>query len=125
METEAASILFLKWSSIYEKEKPFQIFTDLLPDAQDRRKDNLAWDVKNILVEDIRDREDEFQLDTSGFTTIQLPGFTNLTDHETIVKQYIPAVRKVVEEKLQGARTILVMDWRVECPPHSTNLFQC
>lgn len=123
MASEAASILFLKWSSAYEKEKPFQIFADLLPDAQDRRKDNLAWDVKDMLIEDIRDREHEFQLDTRGFTAVQLPGFTDLTDREMIETQYLPAVKKMVEEKLQGVGTALLIDWRVEYPLDPTNFF--
>lgn len=124
MVAEAASILFLKWSPIYEKEKPFQIFAELLPDAQDRRKSNLAWDVKDMLVEDFRDRKQAFQLDTNGFTAVQLPGFADLTDRETINKQYIPAVKKMVEEKLQGVGTVLLIDWRVECPFDPINLFR-
>jgi hypothetical protein len=118
MASEEASILFLKWSSIYEKEKPFQIFADLRPDAQDKRKSNLAWDVKDIQVEDFRDREHEFQLDTSGFTSVQLPGFTDLTDRETIKKQYIPAVKKMLEEELQDVGTVLLIDWRVIVSVH-------
>ncbi|KAI0538325.1 hypothetical protein GGR58DRAFT_501320 [Xylaria digitata] len=120
MAAEEASILFLKWSPIYEKEKPFQIFADLLSDAQDRRKDKLAWDIKDVLVEDIRDRGEEFQLDTRGFTAVQIPGFTDLIDHETIEKEYIPVVKNMAEEELGGVGIVLLIDWRIRSSENKT-----
>ncbi|KAI1137563.1 hypothetical protein F5Y05DRAFT_74238 [Hypoxylon sp. FL0543] len=110
---EAASIQFLKWSSLYESERPFQIFMDVLPDAQDRRKTNLAWDEKDVLVEDFRDRADNFQLDTHGFTMRLLPGFTELPDKNMIQTEYIPAVKRMLKESLQDVGTVFVFDWRV------------
>jgi len=108
-----ASIRFLQWSPLYEKERPFQIFTDLLPDAKDQRKTNLLWDEKDITVEDFRDRADEFQLDTHGFTTRKIPGFTELPDKETIERKYIPAVRQMLQDELEDVGTVFVFDWRV------------
>ncbi|OTA96831.1 hypothetical protein M434DRAFT_392516 [Hypoxylon sp. CO27-5] len=111
--TERASIQFLKWSPLYEKERPFQIFMDILPDAQDRRKTNLVWDEKDVLVEDFRERADDFQIDTHGFTTRRLPGFTELSDKDVIQTEYIPAVKKMLQESLQDVGTVFVFDWRV------------
>ncbi|KAH8652628.1 hypothetical protein BGZ60DRAFT_533491 [Tricladium varicosporioides] len=110
---EKASIKFLKWSPLYEKEKPFQIFMDLLPDAQDQRKTNLEWDEKVVVVEDFRDRAQDFQLDTHGFTTRRLAGFTELPDKDVIQEKYIPAVKEMLQKEVDDVGTVFVFDWRI------------
>jgi hypothetical protein len=69
---EKASIRFLEWDPLYEKERPFQIFMNLLPKAPDQRKTNLKWNERDIMVEDFRGHAKEFQLDKHGFTTCRL-----------------------------------------------------
>lgn len=113
--TEEASIQFLQWCSLYETEKPFQIFMNLLPDAEDRRKTNLRWEERPVLVEDFRERAPEFQLDTHGFTTRHLPGFTELPDRRVITEEYIPAVKKMLQREMEDVGTVFVFDWRVRC----------
>ncbi len=103
----------MKWDSLYEKEKPFQIFTNLLPDSQDRRKSNLAWDEREVLVEDLRGQERDFQMDASGFATCQLPGFADLSDPEAIREEYLPAVEDMLRRELDDVGTVVVFDWRV------------
>ncbi|KAF2966106.1 hypothetical protein GQX73_g7471 [Xylaria multiplex] len=93
---ETAFVRFLQWSSLYEKERPFQIFTDLLPESQDQRKTNLVWDERQIGVQDFRAYADRFQLDTHGFTTRNLPGFNGLLDRDTIVKRRPEAADQII-----------------------------
>ncbi|CAJ2509468.1 Uu.00g144940.m01.CDS01 [Anthostomella pinea] len=110
---EAASIRFLKWDPIYEKERPFQIFMDLLPDAKDLRKTNISWDEEVIGVQDFRDQATDFHLDTHGFTSRRLPGFTELSDKDTIQGKYIPEIKAMLQRELGDVGTVFVFDWRI------------
>lgn len=108
-----ASVQFLKWTSLYESEKPFQIFGDLLEKSVDQRKTNLAWEEKQIQVQDIREMAHSFELDSHGFVIAELPMFPELPDRETITGEYIPAVKKMLQAELDDVGTVFVFDWRV------------
>ncbi|RWA11196.1 hypothetical protein EKO27_g3895 [Xylaria grammica] len=111
--TESAFVRFLQWSSLYEKERPFQIFTELLPESQDRRTTNLVWDERRIRVTDFRAHTDKFQLDTHGFTARHLPGFRELPDRDAITREYLPAVQEMLKSELEDVGTVFVFDWRI------------
>lgn len=108
-----ASVQFLKWTPLYEAEKPFQIFGDLLEESVDQRKTNLTWEEKQIQVQDLRDESESFRLDSHGFTICRLPEFTELSDREVISGEYIPAIRKMLTAELEDVGTVFVFDWRV------------
>lgn len=108
-----ASVQFLKWTPLYEAEKPFQIFSDLLEESVDQRKTNLTWEEKQIQVQDLRDDAHSFRLDSHGFTICHLPGFTGLSDRGTISGEYIPAIKKMLKTELGDVGTVFVFDWRV------------
>ncbi|XXH05945.1 hypothetical protein Hte_012388 [Hypoxylon texense] len=110
--SENASILFIKWIPLYERERPFQIFMDLLPNAQDQRRTNLLWEEKTVHVEDFRNQV-EYQLDSHGFTACHLPGFAELPDESTIKEKYLPAVRGMLERELDSVGTVFIFDWRI------------
>lgn len=112
-----ASVQFLRRNPLYEEEKPFQIFGDLLPDAVDQRKTNLSWEDKEIALQNIRDNAEKFRLDSHGFTTSPLPGFTELSEREEITEKYMPAIKEMLQTKLQDVGTVFVFDWRV-CTIH-------
>lgn len=118
--TETAFVRFLQWSSLYERERPFQIFTDLLSESKDQRKTNLVWDERQIEVKDFRPIADQFQLDTAGFATHLLPGFGVLMDRGTIIEQYLPAVQDMLQSQLPDAGTVFVYDWRVRKTTHKS-----
>lgn len=113
---ESAVVRFLKWDPLYGKERPFQIFMDLLPEAHDRRKTNLIWEDKEIIVEDFRGRAREFHLDTHGFTTRRLPGFTDVSIREVIESEYVPYVIKMLRAELHDVGTVFIFDRRVRPP---------
>lgn len=108
-----ASVQFLKWTSLYEVEKPFQIFGDLLNESADQRKTNLTWEEKQIRVQDIRENTHSFQVDSHGFTVRHLPNFTELPDGEIISGEYIPAIKMMLKAELEDVGTVFVFDWRV------------
>ncbi|KAK5625799.1 hypothetical protein RRF57_001515 [Xylaria bambusicola] len=112
--TETAFVRFLQWSSLYEKERPFQIFTELLPGSKDQRKTNLVWDERQIEVKDFRANAEQYQLDTHGFSTRHLPGFRDLMDKGTVLGKYLPAVQEMLQSQLQDVGTVFVYDWRVK-----------
>ncbi|KAI0506382.1 hypothetical protein F5B22DRAFT_451839 [Xylaria bambusicola] len=111
--SETAYVRFLQWSSLYEKERPFQIFTELLPESNDQRKTNLVWDERQIEVKNFRANAERYQLDTHGFSTRHLPGFRDLMDKETIIEKYLPAVQEMLQSQLQDVGTVFVYDWRI------------
>ncbi|KAF2175459.1 hypothetical protein K469DRAFT_647092 [Zopfia rhizophila CBS 207.26] len=110
---ETATIKFLKWIPLYEEERPFQIFLELPPEAPDQRKTNLTWDEKDITVTDFRDNAADFQLDTHGFATRKLEGFSELENDKDINARYIPEVKRMLETELGDVGTVFVFDWRL------------
>lgn len=108
-----ACVQFLKWTPLYEAEKPFQIFGDLLEGSVDQRKTNLTWEEKRIQVHDFRHHAHNFQLDSHGFAVFQLPRFTELPDKKTITGEYLPAIQKMLLKELDDVGTVFVFDWRV------------
>ncbi|KAJ3579787.1 hypothetical protein NPX13_g778 [Xylaria arbuscula] len=117
---EPASIRFVKWDPVYEKERPFQIFADLLPDSQDKRKTNLSWEDHDVMVQDIRGREDEFHIDTNGFMTRQFQEFPDLLDRDIVEKEYLPAVEQLLKKELADVGTVHILDWRVRSSEEQT-----
>jgi hypothetical protein len=110
--TEQASIKFLQWLPLYDHEKPFQIFMELSRDAKDQRKSNLAWDERSITVKNFRDNRD-FQLDSHGFTSRKMSGFSELDNVDKIRKEFLPAVEGLLRKELEDVGTVFIFDWRV------------
>ena len=115
--TEQASIKFLEWLPLYNSEKPFQIFMDISGDVKDQRKTNLVWDERAVTVTDFRNNN-EFELDTHGFTVRELPGFSELDDAEIIRKEFLPAVERMLKTELDDVGTVFIFDWRVSSFAH-------
>ncbi|KAI1251513.1 hypothetical protein MGN70_006081 [Eutypa lata] len=110
---ETGSIKFLKWSTLYEHERPFQIFTELRTDSEDQRHTNLSWEEKTVIIEDFRGQAQEFQLDSHGFSSCHIPGFMELTDKNIIEQQYLPAVENLLRAHLEDVGTVFIFDWRI------------
>lgn len=110
---QLASVQFLKWTSLYESERPFQIFGDILQDSSDQRKTNLIWEDKKIQVQDIRNNVHNFGLDSHGFTSCHFPRFAELPDTNAVTGEYIPAIKKMLQTELEDVGTVFIYDWRV------------
>lgn len=117
-----ASVQFLKWQDLYNKEKPFNIFFDIPAGAKEQRKTNIVFEDIEIPIEDIRGNEHSFTLDNQGFMTTRLPRFTGSLDTETIQNEHLPAVERLLKEKVEGADRIFIFDWRVRF--HTQNLLK-
>ncbi|KAF2469391.1 methyltransferase CmcJ [Lindgomyces ingoldianus] len=111
--SEPASIQFLKWSPLYDKEKPYQVFLDKdLDTEEDQQNTNLAWEEKFVTVQDFRGCDEYSNLDAHGFTSRTLPGFEHLETRDDIETGYIPAVEEMLKREIEDVGTIFVFDWR-------------
>ena len=111
-EKERARLAFLKWIPLYEKQKPFQVFTSLplgVPSTNLVFEEEVELDIQNI-----RGQEHRFKLDEHAFQLCKNNiRFTAFDDAAQIEEAYLPAVKTLIEEHVQGADKIVFFDWRV------------
>ena len=110
-----ASLKFIEWQSLYEKEKPFQVFLNLPPDATDKRTTNLVFEDIFVEVTNVRSSEDNFSLDRNGFEYLVFP--TQVKDfdaRQTVEEYYLPEVESMLRQNLGSTDIeIFFFDWRV------------
>lgn len=109
-----ASIKYIKWQQLYEREKPFQIFIDIPKDAVDQRYNNLVFEDKEETFFNVRGREHEFGLNNHGFTYrrhhFEFDDFENRTSVES---RYLPLVEQFMRSELEDVGKVFFFDWRV------------
>ena len=119
---ESAYMQYLKWDTLFEKEKPFHIFREIPPNAKDQRVTNITFEHKDVEFHNIRGHEEAFELDTHGFMIrhqqIQASHFVN---KQTIETSYLPEVEKLLKQELDRVDHVYFFDWRVlwECSVRS------
>ena len=109
---EQAPLAFLKWISVYNHAKPFQVFTRLplgVPST------NLVFESdEDITIEDLRSQEKKFNLDDHGFQLcVKTSKFQAFDDAEKVEDIYIPEVEALIRKHVDGADRIVFFDWRV------------
>src|ERR1700754_4130329 len=78
-----ASLKFLQWQSLYEVEKPFQIFINIPDHVKDRRTTNLVFEDCQVMIKDVRGHSHDFTLDYHGFMyRIHETSMKNVTDRK-------------------------------------------
>lgn len=110
---ETAAIQFVKWQTLYEKEKPFQLFLELPPDAPDQRKTNLVFETANVEVRDIRGEQDGFDLDNNGFMYRTFDNFYDLSERAEVQDKYLPAIENLLKQEVEGVDRVFIFDWRM------------
>ena len=111
--TEISSLQFIKWTDLYNTEKPYQIFIDLPPSTP---RTNVDFEVKDVPFRDIRGKETSFELDTHGFMmrhTEEVKGLDEDPTAEFMEKVYLPSVENLVKKEVKGADRVKIFDWRV------------
>ena len=108
------SLSFLHWQELYEREKPFQIFTNIPEDAEDQRDSNLVFKRETVLIRDIRGLSEMFSLDTNGFiyrrhTLKNIDSY----DRKSIEQNYLPKIEKLLRQAVEGIDQVFFFDWRV------------
>jgi hypothetical protein len=112
---ELVSLTYLQWQELYEREKPFQIFSQLPPDAEDQRPTNLVfWNAPAEIIKDMRGMEANFKLDQNGFITRQqeMPK-TDLMTEQAVRNEYIPSIEELLRREVDGVDYIYCFDWGV------------
>lgn len=109
-----ASMKFLQWQSLYEIEKPFQIFINIPDHVEDKRTTNLVFENIQLKIEDVRANATDFSLDHHGFMfrnhETALRDFTNRTHVE---ENYLPEVESFLRREADGVDEVFFFDWRV------------
>jgi hypothetical protein len=108
------SLKFLQWQSLYEVEKPFQIFINIPDHVEDKRTTNLVFEDIQLKVKDVRDNATEFSLDQHGFmyrnheTTLR-----DVTNRKHVEETYLPEVESLLRQEADGVDEVFFFDWRV------------
>jgi hypothetical protein len=119
-KNNVVTVQFLKWTNLYLKEKPFQMFVGINLNAKGQCYSNLQFEERSITVENIRGYEESFELDKHGFIVRRFPkGALCLLDpiisKENVVSNYFPAVDKLLRTEVEGVDRTFLLDWRVIC----------
>ena len=112
---QTAKFQYLQWQSLYDEEKPFQIFVALEGNDEKIRETNLVFgEGQTVQVEDIRGREHEFQLDSSGFMIRKLKVLAvDWNSVENIERIYLSEVERVLKQEIPNVERVFFFDWRV------------
>ncbi|KAK0726357.1 hypothetical protein B0T21DRAFT_413689 [Apiosordaria backusii] len=105
MATVDASFQFLQWQALYSNQKPYEVF---LPAESFRDKiprSNLVFEPRSVRVHDVRNRRDEYTLDTHGFQFIRhTTRVKDFEDPAVVHDAYIPEMEQLLRQHLsQGA----------------------
>lgn len=109
-----ATLKFLKWQSLYELEKPFQIFINIPPEASDQRTTNLVYEDVTLPIKDVRGLKSQPNLDENGFMYCQhRTEFKDFNSREAVDKFYLPEIEQLLRKETEGVDRVFFFDWRV------------
>ncbi|KAK4697612.1 hypothetical protein P7C71_g480, partial [Lecanoromycetidae sp. Uapishka_2] len=115
-QDEETRIQYLDWQVLYEKEKPFQLFSALPEgDLPNQRTTNLVFkEGEAECIHDVRGKESHFVLDKQGFTfrghQTQVHDFGRREDVEGI---YLPEMEELLRRELKEVDQVYFFDWRI------------
>jgi hypothetical protein len=106
---------FLHWQKLYEQEKPFQIFINIPQDVEDQRTTNLVFEKVHLQIHDVRAHPImDFSLDNHGFMYRKhTTRVTDFSDRHSVVENYLPEIKALLQQEVEGADQIFFFDWRV------------
>lgn len=114
--TVDAEVDYLQRLPLYQHEKPFQLFVPIHERDQDARSTNLEFEKRMQTFVDIRDRVNEFSLDSHGFQVETSPSRLNaqsFRDQNLIKDEYLPEVENLLKLVGNSHDRIFIFDWRV------------
>src|SRR4051794_5288365 len=108
------SLEFLQWQSLYEVERPFQIFINIPPNAEDQRSDNLVFHRVPVRLNDVRLNPNKPNIDECGFKYVRHESeFKDFRDRELVTSEYLPECEALLRAQLGDVDEIHFFDWRV------------
>ncbi len=112
--TVTAEINYLKRLPLYQREKPFQLFFPVDPDAPDQRSTNVEFEARPQTFVDIRKDLGKFTLDEHGFAIRTWPSsFASFEDRTMVESLYFAEVLEVLKTIEGGYDRVFFFDWRV------------
>ncbi|KAG4415578.1 hypothetical protein IFR04_011298 [Cadophora malorum] len=88
---------FIQWQDLYHREKPFQVLTQIPPDAENQRSHNLIFEEVEVAVKDVRSLAIPPKLDTYGFMYREHPlTFADFQSRQAVEKYYLPEVERLM-----------------------------
>lgn len=121
-----ASFGFLKWSDLYLKEKPFQVYIDIPKDAPDQRRHNLNFEEDiEYTVHSVRGRETQYTLDENGFAYVKHKSSMtaqDFQDEHTVVQRYYEELEELLKRHMDGVDQVCIFDWRVGFFAHRVSI---
>jgi hypothetical protein len=114
---QTAQLSYLQWQDLYQTEKPFQLFAQVSEDqaGQKPKMGNLIFAPgPREIMHDLRGRESNFTLDSSGFAVRQqkMPQ-VDLSTTEGIQEGLLPIMTDFMKQEVEGADFVLPFDWSV------------
>ncbi|KAH8596649.1 methyltransferase CmcJ [Bisporella sp. PMI_857] len=108
------SLKFLEWQTLYETEKPFQIFINIPEEAEDKRDTNLVFHDVRLQISDARDLDQNLSIDEKGFVYRRYPtSVMNFTDRKMVEDAYLPEIEAILRRELDGVDRVFFFDWRL------------
>jgi len=112
-----AEISYIKWSPLFETEKPFHIFIPIPKDAKDQRQTNVDFEAKQTIIRDIRGQEAKFDLDNNGICfRHHKSAFNDFENIEAVQREHLPEIERILKSEVEGADKIYFFNWRVRKP---------
>ena len=109
-----ASLSFLHWQDLYEREKPFQIFIDIPADAEDQRHTNLVFQRERLTISDVRGHTANLSLDDNGFIYRRHETrHADFSNRKAVEENYLLEVEQLLRKELEGVDRVFIFDWRV------------
>ncbi|KAA6413645.1 MAG: hypothetical protein FRX48_02006 [Lasallia pustulata] len=114
-DDDTATFHYITWKDLYLREKPFQLFIDIPANVPDQRKTNIEFERKEVGIQDIRENEGTFNLDSHGFLVRRSSTLSSFEDLNTtsVESTYLPAVEKFLRAEVEGVDRVFFFDWRL------------
>lgn len=112
---QPATFSYFNFLPKHEIEKPYEILINLPEEARHLPRSNFAFEDVECLVQDVRGREQDFNLDTHGFTWRKFrTSIRDFGDRSQIEGTYLGEIEGFLRRELgENIRKIQVFDWRV------------
>ncbi|MCJ1281118.1 hypothetical protein MMC26_000436 [Xylographa opegraphella] len=112
---QTAQLTFLQWQDLYNREKPFELVTEIPSEALDQRRTNLVFHtVGTQAIEDVRGDEEQYTLDRHGFTYRRAPfAFAGFHDKSQILETFLPWAERILRKEVEDVGRVFIFDWRL------------
>ncbi|TPX12368.1 uncharacterized protein E0L32_007015 [Thyridium curvatum] len=119
-----ATMSFLERLELDQREKPFQLFVNLPPDAKDDRQSNLIFEDVSVKLRDIRKRDVPPSLDDQGFTVrnfVSSVEYKDINRREVVERDYYAEMEALPKEEDPSIHQVFFFDWQVRSTDKEAN----